>query len=68
MTVEIKNGNIIYHRELKKGSGPSIYGDLVAKHIIGDHDFVEKVNYYKNEIIGEVKVSKYNKDLELEKC
>jgi len=68
LTVELKNGNIIYHRELLEGSGPSIYGDIVAKHIIGNHDFVEKINYYKNEIIGEVRTSKYNQDLAVECC
>jgi DNA mismatch repair protein MutS len=68
LTVELKDNDIIYHRELVKGAGSSVYGDIVAKHIINDKNFTEKLNYYKNEIVGTSKSSKYNKNVEMEKC
>lgn len=66
--------SLIYDRILKPGTGERIYGITVAKNIIKNNDFINKALEIKNKLmdqhdsITDVKKSKYNNQLLVDKC
>lgn len=66
------NKKIIYHRDLKKGSGSSFYGLEVAKYLMNDITFIDLATEIHKEIedIGLVsdKKSKYNANIYMTEC
>jgi DNA mismatch repair protein MutS len=67
LDVEYRNKNLIYDRKLKEGQGKQFYGLEIAKYIIEDKEFMERTNLLTNKL-EEIKTSKYNSNLILEKC
>ena len=67
-----KTNKLIYDRSLRKGSGSSFYGLIVAKHIINDIKFSSYTTEYMNEYNGfalnSEKKSKYNSKLFIQSC
>ena len=64
---------LIYDRKLKDGPGERIYGYIVAKYIIQNKDFMDLVVEIKDNLLGvknvnDIEVSKYNKEVFIEKC
>lgn len=76
LTVEYdeKLDHLVYDRILKPGSGEPIYGYIVAKFIIQDHEFMKNVQNIKNELMDlpnkviHNKKSKYNCKINLTAC
>ena len=68
------NDCLIYDRKLSPGSGPSVYGLMVAKYLIKNKKFVNRAEIIKKRIMAEdqntipTKRSKYNKDLLVINC
>lgn len=66
----------IYNRKLEQGIGPQIYGNLVARSILKDHTFMNKVDkILEDEVFKKEKIklkynetSKYNKNLIVDCC
>jgi len=69
---EIKNNQIIFHRDLRSGSGNDFYGLEISKHIINTPDFIKISSEIKDEVFNEnllnLKTSKYNSSLFMDKC
>ena len=67
-----KTNKLIYDRSLRKGSGSSFYGLIVAKHIINDIKFstytTEYMNEYNGFALNSEKKSKYNSKLFIQSC
>lgn len=68
-----KNGKLVYIRKLQEGSGESTYGIEVAEAMGLKKDFIELAKLIRKEESGEsefseLKVSKYNSKLKMEKC
>jgi len=65
---------LVYDRKIKPGSGPSIYGLMVAKALHLPDDFLETANSILLEILGEndtivsTKKSKYNSKIYVDSC
>lgn len=68
------SGNIIYERKLLEGSGSSIYGLEVAKHLGLNPDFIQDAFSIRNSLIGKndlllnTKKSIYNKSKIIDCC
>lgn len=70
------NDKLIYDRQLKPGTGESIYGITVAKHIIKDLEFIKTAYEIKNQLLQQninspvinTKISRYNAKLLIDKC
>ena len=69
-----ENDCIIFDRKLMPGSGPSVYGLLVAKYIVKNPKFINRAEIIKKRLINEddinipLKKSNYNNDLLIKKC
>jgi DNA mismatch repair protein MutS len=74
LSVQIENDELVFDRILKEGSGDSIYGITVAKHIIHDSDFINLAQSIKNELLQQpntilnTKQSRYNSDIYVDHC
>ena len=74
MSVEEKNGILIYNRELKDGPSSSDYGIIVAKAMQIDPKLISRANKIKNSLIGKstnlitFKKSNYNKKMLIKIC
>ncbi len=75
--VEEINDELIYSRKLMIGTGPQIYGIIVAKYILDDPYFINDAIEFKNELLEKTginsmlvndKKSIYNKDIYMDKC
>lgn len=69
-----ESDTLIFDRILKEGSGPSLYGIVVAKYIISDLEFMRNAQTIQNKILNQNttlvnnKSSKYNNKLIIDKC
>lgn len=71
LTVNYKNGKLIYDRELKEGVGDKIYGITVAEQVINNKNFNDIMVEVKKELLDDnkqIKYSKYNNNLIMDKC
>lgn len=74
LSVEDKDGCLIFDRKLKEGSGESNYGITVAKHIIKNEKFIKLAESIKNKLLNTPdklisdNKSKYNKNLYFHEC
>lgn len=76
LSVEInkEKDKLIFDRQLKEGSGSTMYGITVAKYIIQDNNFIKLAQEIKNELLGipnkivNDKTSKYNSKLYVNEC
>jgi DNA mismatch repair protein MutS len=64
---------LIYHRDLKPGSGNTLYGLEVAKALHLPFDLLENAHSYRKKLLGETShsdasQSAWNKDIVLKKC
>ena len=72
--IDPKTHSIVYDRLLKEGHGESIYGVIVAKHIIHDFDFIENAEKIKNDLlksydgISSGVKSRYNASVVVDEC
>jgi DNA mismatch repair protein MutS len=46
-----KTDSLIYTRTMENGSGDSVYGVAVARHMIKDTDFIDQANVIKNRLL-----------------
>ena len=67
LKVEYKNDSLIYNRKLTPGYGSSCYGIEVAKFILEDKKIVKRIYEISNQF-EDMKTSKYNSEIVLEKC
>lgn len=67
LKVEYKDNNLIYNRKLSEGFGSECYGIEVAKYILEDKEIVNRI-YEISNTFEEMKTSKYNSEIVLEKC
>lgn len=67
LKVEYKDNNLIYERKLLEGYGSNCYGIEVAKYILEDKEIVNRIYEISNKF-EEMKTSKYNSEIVLEKC
>jgi DNA mismatch repair protein MutS len=69
-----KTKSLIYDRQMKEGSGDSVYGITVAQYIIQDKKFIDTALEIKNELLESFdtmisgKVSKYNTNVLIYEC
>ncbi|QGR53995.1 DNA mismatch repair ATPase MutS [Moumouvirus maliensis] len=69
-----ENDCIIFDRRLMPGSGPSVYGLMVAKYLVKNAKFISRAEKIKKRLMNEdkidipVKSSNYNKDLLVKQC
>ncbi|AVL94858.1 mismatch repair ATPase MutS [Moumouvirus australiensis] len=69
-----ENDCIIFDRRLMPGSGPSVYGLMVAKYLVKNAKFISRAEKIKKRLMNEdkidipVKASNYNKDLLVKQC
>ena len=70
ITYDENNDMLIYNRNLLDGQGDTFYGLQVAKYLMKDTYFNDRTNEILKEYdnISNVKQSKYNKDIYIEKC
>lgn len=74
ISVDTKDGKLVYERKLKRGSGESIYGLEVAKHLINNEEFIDYAYKIRNKLLNipeyivEPKTSKYNSNVYVDKC
>lgn len=67
------NDCLIFNRKLKDGSGPSVYGLMVAKYLVKDNEFINMSEKIKERLLNnidnsKIKKSKYNSDLLMDEC
>ena len=69
ITQDPVNDMLIYERSLLDGQGETFYGLMVAKHMMKDKQFNERTAELLKEYDNiNVKVSKYNSNIYMEKC
>lgn len=74
LTVAEIDGELVFDRQLKPGTGERIYGVTVAKFVIDDKPFIDSCIEIKNELMDEPinlttgRTSKYNKQVLVDKC
>lgn len=75
LSIDIKDGNIIYGREIKEGYGSDNYGIEIAKQLcVGNNEFIKNAISIRRKITNKpeeiltTKQSKYNKDVYMDKC
>jgi DNA mismatch repair protein MutS len=71
LTIECKDKEVIYHRKLINGAGPSQYGIEVAQAMMIPQEVISDAQYIRNKYYAEstaVTTSKYNDDVYLSKC
>jgi hypothetical protein len=72
--IDTKNNRLVFERKLTPGTGPSIYGVMVAKHMINNPDFINTAEIIKNRLLNNetfdfpTKQSKWNPKLIITKC
>lgn len=66
--IEVDNGELVYTRKIKNGSGPSNYGIRIATLLNMHKEFIFLAKEINDKIRHKVTVSKYNKDLYMTKC
>lgn len=77
LSVEQKNGELIFSRRLLEGTGESVYGITIAKYVLDDPEFIKIAINFKNELLEQQginyklvndKKSLYNKDIYMDMC
>ena len=77
LSVEKKNGELIFNRLLKEGTGEQIYGITVAQYILDDTLFINKAIEIKNNLLEKNgintklvsdKKSLYNREIYMDAC
>lgn len=77
LSVEKKNDELIFNRQLKEGTGEQIYGITVAQYILDDPLFINKAIEIKNGLLEKDgintklvsdKKSLYNKEIYMDNC
>lgn len=77
LSVEQKDGELVFSRKLLDGTGDNIYGITIAKYILDDPEFIESAIKFKNELLEQQginhkivndKKSLYNKDIYMDSC
>jgi DNA mismatch repair protein MutS len=77
LSVEQKDGELIFSRKLLEGTGESVYGITIAKYILDDPDFIQTAIEFKNELLEHQginhkvvndKKSLYNKEIYMDSC
>jgi DNA mismatch repair protein MutS len=77
LSVEEKNGELIFSRQLLDGTGESNYGITIAKYILDDPKFIQSAIEFNNELLEQQginyklvndKKSLYNKDIYMDEC
>ena len=69
LSVECKDDNIIYHRKLLPGSGPSLYGLEVARHMLHDFEVIKLAEQLRPRPQEDsIKESKYNPKVIVKEC
>ncbi|AAV50628.1 DNA mismatch repair ATPase MutS [Acanthamoeba castellanii mimivirus] len=69
-----ENDCIIFDRKLMPGSGPSVYGLLVARYLVKNPKFINRAEIIKKRLTNDINVnlipkkSNYNKDLLVKQC
>lgn len=69
-----ENDCIIFDRKLMPGSGPSVYGLLVARYLVKNPKFINRAEIIKKRLTNDISVnlipkkSNYNKDLLVKQC
>ena len=69
-----ENDCLLFDRKLTPGSGPKVYGLMVARFLIKNQKFISRAELIKKRIMKEdkmdlpVKTSNYNKDLLVKSC
>ena len=69
-----ENSCLIYNRKLTPGSGPSVYGLMVARYLIKNKEFINRAEIIKKRLMTEdkndipIKTSNYNNDLLVTSC
>ncbi len=77
LSVEQKDGVLVFSRKLMEGTGEAIYGITIAKYILDDPEFIQTAIEFKNELLEQQginyklindKKSLYNKDIYMDSC
>jgi DNA mismatch repair protein MutS len=77
LSVEQKDGELVFSRKLLEGTGDNIYGITIAKYILDDPEFIDTAIKFKNELLEQQgvnyklvndKKSLYNKDIYMDEC
>lgn len=77
LTVEEKNGELIFTRNLRDGTGESFYGITIANYILDDPEFINDALNFRNELLEQRginykiindKKSIYNKEIYMDSC
>uniref|UniRef100_A0A6C0CA50 DNA mismatch repair proteins mutS family domain-containing protein n=1 Tax=viral metagenome TaxID=1070528 RepID=A0A6C0CA50_9ZZZZ len=72
--MDTKNNRLVFERKLTPGTGPSIYGVMVAKYMINNPEFINTAEIIKNRLLNietfdfPTKQSKWNAKLIVTKC
>ena len=77
LSVEQKNGELVFSRKMLEGTGEANYGITIAKYILDEPEFIESAIKFKNELLEQQgvnyklvndKKSLYNKDIYMDEC
>lgn len=77
LSVEQKDGELVFSRRLMEGTGESVYGITIAKYVLDDPEFIQTAIDFKNELLEQQginykvvndKKSLYNKDIYMDEC
>ena len=77
LSVEEKNGELIFSRKLLEGTGEVNYGITIAKYVLDDPEFINSAIGFRNEMLEQQginyklvndKKSLYNKDIYMDSC
>lgn len=77
LSVEEKNGELIFSRKLLEGTGEINYGIKIAKYILDDPEFINDALKFRNELLEQQginnkivndKKSLYNKEIYMDSC
>jgi DNA mismatch repair protein MutS len=74
LSIEYKDGKLIYGRKLLDGCGDNLYGIEIANFIIDDKDFIEDAKHIRNNLLEKDenivsnKKSNYNSKLYISEC
>jgi DNA mismatch repair protein MutS len=77
LSVEQKNGELVFSRKMLEGTGEANYGITIAKYVLDDPEFIQTAIEFKNELLEQQginyklvndKKSLYNKDIYMDEC
>ena len=77
LSVEEKNGELIFSRKLLEGTGEINYGIKIAKYVLDDPEFINDALKFRNELLEQQginnkvvndKKSLYNKEIYMDSC